>query len=487
MIGLAVAAIAILLVATGVLATFERPGADPSGPATSAQAGPAPSRLSISASVVVTPSTTDVGLSVTVRTTITGASGNFTMAYSGLPPGCPSVDSVLFTCTPEEAGSYVIALDLSNTTGATGSSSASLQVNARPQVTSFGADPATITIGQSTTVRTATSGGTAPVSVLEYSGLPVGCASSSSAVVACTPSVPGTFSLSVLVADQFGVAAGGNATLTVNPSSSGSGGGIRITSFGAFPNPMELGSSTTLSVTSSGGNGSLYYSYSGLPPGCTSSDVASLACGPAEAGNFTVTVAVQDRLGDSNWAELALEVVAPLPSQSQPGGPTVLGFWASPGVISLGQSTVLQVLVSGGSAPYSYYYEGLPDGCGSTSVSSLTCTPSAAGEWSIQVVVTDALGTHASATVYLLVNSPTTGEAVASPSAPLDLSWLGSFGPGVAVGAVAVLVAVLVSRGRAPPIRSPPREPAPRPSEPKSSNGTAAPAAAPRPPERTLP
>jgi hypothetical protein len=335
-----------------------------------------------------------------------------------------------------------------------------MEVNSRPTVTSFAPDPATITVGQSTTFTVVASGGSSPVSVLEYSGLPVGCASSPSFTLQCQPSVPGTFAVSVLAADELGVVAGGNTTLTVNPASGGTGGGIRVNSFSAFPNPLELGGSTTLSVAASGGNGSLYYSYGGLPGGCGSANEASIGCVPSEPGNFTVTVAVQDDLGDSSWAELLLTVVPPLPSSSVPGGPSVIGFWASPAVISIGGTTVLQVLASGGTLPLSYLYEGLPQGCESASVSSLSCTPTVAGPFTVEVVVTDAAGNHGSSTVFFLVNSPSAGAIVPGVAPGTDLGWIGAFAPGLAIGAVAMLLAVFLS-GRNRPPAAPRRTPNP--------------------------
>jgi hypothetical protein len=61
------------------------------------------------------------------------------------------------------------------------------------------------------------------------------------------------------------------------------------------PFPLVFGSgNVTLSVQASGGTGTLRYSYSGLPPGCTSNDTSVLSCTPLLAGSWTVQATVID-------------------------------------------------------------------------------------------------------------------------------------------------------------------------------------------------
>ena len=51
-----------------------------------------------------------------------------------------------------------------------------------------------------------------------YAGLPAGCTSADTPVLACTPNATGTFNVQVTVTDANGMTMRSNATLTVNAS-----------------------------------------------------------------------------------------------------------------------------------------------------------------------------------------------------------------------------------------------------------------------------
>jgi PKD domain-containing protein len=81
-----------------------------------------------------------------------------------------------------------------------------------------------------------------------------------------------------------------------------------ILSFTATPNDPYLGQSTTFVVSTSGGNGSLTYSYANLPKGCLSTNATAISCAPTSTGNFEVTVTVTDRGGESATAVTTVSV-----------------------------------------------------------------------------------------------------------------------------------------------------------------------------------
>ena len=83
-----------------------------------------------------------------------------------------------------------------------------------------------------------------------------------------------------------------------------------ITSFVTSPNPVDVGATTVLRVSAEGGTGALSYAFSGLPPGCTSSNVPSLSCVPSTAGTYLVRVYVNDTGGDTVNASTRLSVSA---------------------------------------------------------------------------------------------------------------------------------------------------------------------------------
>jgi len=138
-------------------------------------------------------------------------------------------------------------------------------------------------------------------------------------------------------------------------------------------------------------------------------------------GNGTVAAHTNSHYG-AGWTlggAYAYRFIHILTPASAPG---IASFTAVPNNFTVGTSTTLSVIVTGGTLPYSYAYTGLPGGCLSSDASSLACTPAVQGSYSVTVTVRDAQGMSASRSVRFTVNSlPSTGPAisafVASPSA----------------------------------------------------------------------
>ncbi len=207
---------------------------------------------------------------------------------------------------------------------------------------------------------------------------------------------------------------------------------LSIRSVSASPNPTDEGLIATFSVTASGGTPPYSYNWSGVPPGCPSAAVSRFTCVPTATGTFDVTVEDNDSSGASASATLGV-VVLPAPA--------ILGFTASPSSVVLGASTDLAVIVSGGLSPYSFGYAGLPPGCLSANQATLTCSPTAAGNFTVQTTVVDALGVNATAFTTLDVTRSGTN---------LTISSLFVFPSNITLGSSAVFV--VQSSGGEPPL-----------------------------------
>jgi hypothetical protein len=85
------------------------------------------------------------------------------------------------------------------------------------------------------------------------------------------------------------------------------------------------------------------------------------------------------------------------------GGPSPIqaSLAANPATILLGQSSTLTTTASGGTGVFAYTYSTLPAGCVNQNSSSISWSPSAAGDYYIGVNVTDSAWDHASATTVL--------------------------------------------------------------------------------------
>jgi hypothetical protein len=190
-----------------------------------------------------------------------------------------------------------------------------------PIITSFSVTPTTAFVNSWTNFSVSAGGG---VGVLSYSytGLPPGCASENESVLGCRPTSTGTYNVTVNVTDQANHSTKRSVVLTVVPVAVGP----MIDSFVATPAMVTAGFPTTVAVTTTGGVGTLSYRYTGLPPGCSSQNVASASCTPVKAGSYVIRVYVNDSAGHSATTTTTLTVTAqPAPSSSIFGLPGTEG------------------------------------------------------------------------------------------------------------------------------------------------------------------
>lgn len=431
-----------------------------------------------------------INSATTLTVSATGGTGGYSYVYTGLPGGCTTANTSSLGCTPTVTGTFTVVVTVTDSAHNSGTGSLSLQVTSSSgsplSISSVSAVPNPATQGSAVTITTTTSGGRSPLS-FAYSGLPAGCSGSTGNPLTCVPSVSGTFTVTVTVTDSSSPTqtATKQLTLTVNPASSG---GPTVTLV-AQPSTIQLGNSTIFVSTVTGGSSPYTYVYSQLPPGCTTSDVASLSCTPTSTGTYTVVSTVTDAHGLTSAASAALQVTSATTVR-----PVVTAFSAS-GPITVGQSTTFTVVVQGGTPPYSYQYTGLPAGCTSANNPSLPCTPTSSGNFNVTVTVTDSKHEVASASYTLVVNPAVTSSGFLGQSFTVWLLIAAIIG----VVAVAAVV-LLMSRRRkndgmgvpspytgsnAPP---PPLQPwdegglPPPPGHPGPFSGPSAPPADPSPP-----
>lgn len=421
----------------------------------------------IISSFTISPSVIVAGGTVTLTAVVSGGVGTLLYSYAGLPSSCPSQDLTSFTCTTSTAGTYTVTLNVSDSATPTNYATplpATFTVTSSgsgPTISLFTISPASISLGGTTYLNVTASGGVGPLSYV-YTGLtPSGCASSNASKITCTPtSTGGPFTVTVTVSDSATPhnSAASQATFSVVP------GPLSIISFTANPASITQGQSSTLTVTTSGGTGTLSYHYSNLPSPCTTHSAATLTCTPTNAGTSTIMVNVSDTAGAWKESNVTLTVTAEVP-------PTAVLAASSTSVVADG-NIWFNTTVTGGTSPYSYVYNGLPTGCTTNSVAQLACVPTQTGTYSVKVTVTDNLGQSvASNAVSVTVTSPPSANS--GPSGLVyDLLIL------AIIAAAVAIVAVVVWRSRkrkstaAPPpgpyMQSPAPQWAPPPQAPPS-------------------
>ncbi|MCI4364449.1 MAG: hypothetical protein L3K10_00050 [Thermoplasmata archaeon] len=258
-----------------------------------------------------------------------------------------------------------------------------------PTLSNFTANPAQSEVGTLLTFFAIAANGTPPYA-FSYSGLPPGCASTDSVVIACTPTLPGQFVVTLTVVDSASYF--WSATLKVSVWTHLGSGALSVR-----PPTIDLGMTTTFALTGAGGVPPVTYAYQGLPSGCSSSDSPFVNCTPAGVGSFVVVGFVTDNLGVVSVAATGLRVNPP---------PLVEAFVNTPTTILVNSSVLLLASVSGGTAPFSYSYRGLPPGCSSTDSTALGCTPTVPGNFTVTLTASDSLGRSVNASLPITVLPP---------------------------------------------------------------------------------
>ncbi len=383
------------------------------------------------AGVVADPADIALGASTEIETFVVGGRAPLSVQYYGLPDGCPYENNLSFSCTPQRIGTYTIEVNVTDSLGrwSTGVTNLIVAPGPPPYIASFLATPPEIVLGSSTTFQTVVENGTAPLTE-SYSNLPRGCSSHSTLALACTPTAPGTYNVSLTVKDSLGrtVVATTNLTVVEGPPPT-------VVGFLAAPDAITLGEATSFNVYIANGTGPLSVAYQNLPPGCSSVQTVRLLCIPTVAGQYTVNVTVTDALGRTAQASTPLTVAA------VPVVPIVIeDMFASPPSVTLGQSSVIAVVVTGGTLPLAYNYSGLPPGCVSLNASSLTCTSTQVGRYTVGVTVTDSKGHETQGETIL--NVTTAAKTSSGPTNGEFELALGIGAVGIAMGLVGIVLTI---------------------------------------------
>lgn len=347
----------------------------------------------------------------------------------------PSDSDELYTCqgTATAAGTYPIQLVIGETGGHSLSSPVlDYQVFSGLTIVSAGALPTSVDVGQTLLLTVDLDQSSSGVTFV-WAGLPTGCTSVSTDALDCSPTAPGSFSVTVTATDSSGGSVTSGAIVVTVDSDPA------VTEPVASPGATgtDVGLSVTFQTQVSGGAGGYAYNWSGLPGTCTGTDLATVSCLSSDTGSFAVTVTVTDA---NHFAQ-----AGPTLNYTIYPRPTILSFASSQSTVLAGSPTTLRVVTAGGTPPLSYAYTGLPTGCASSSTANLRCSPSSTGTFLVGVNVTDASGVSAWSNLTLVIHASFLGL----PQAEGEFLLVAVLG---AVIAAAVAVVVAASRRRrAPP------------------------------------
>jgi PKD repeat protein len=388
------------------------------------------------------PTPLDVGTNLTLTAALAGGFGTDVITWTGLPTGCSPADVAVLHCAPTTAG--VFDADVSTTDGSGFPSTAPLVlITVNPTLRAsiqasqiYGIAPLAVQFSSGTTGGTPTfsyawSLGDGTTSVLSGPGHTYGA--------------PGNYSITLAVTDAVGGIAHANVTVQVVAPLS--------TTLTTSSTVTDVALPVTYTAAPAGGATPYTYAWTGLPPGCASSNSAQIVCTPTSSGPFTVTVTVADRLGEhasshtSVTVNPALSITTTYVASTTCAGP-------------FGANFTTRVL--GGTSPYAFFWT---FGDGTDSNGSAPIHPYAkGGNYSATLTVTDALKANGTSTVTVSVGPsgcppPSNGNPASSSPSTLELVALGV----VALAIVAALAVMLMRRRRRPPA---PEDEAPAAGEP---------------------
>ncbi len=254
-----------------------------------------------------------------------------------------------------------------------------------------------VDLGHSINLTATPNGGTGPYTFV-YTGLPPGCGSANSSTLACTPTENGTFPVMVNVTDSTDRSGSAEVSLVVNPAL-----GLSLSVSATL---VEPGQNVTFRATATGGAGGNVYEFQPTTPDCRQF-VSTFVCDSSAPRTYNVSATVEDLLGVSADAgPITATVLAALTAQLS----------ASDKIVDVGQSINVSVDALGGTGTYTVSYAGLPTGCATANLTTLSCAPDAPGNFSVVAHVQDTLGASALTAVLPIGVYPTLVASFVTPS-----------------------------------------------------------------------
>ncbi|MGI0155978.1 MAG: hypothetical protein ACREDE_07615, partial [Thermoplasmata archaeon] len=262
------------------------------------------------------------------------------------------------------------------------------------------------------------------------------CVALDLAVLHCRTAGSGTFAVQLNVSVTNGTSGESVPLLFSVLSDPGVG------SFSTFPPLVDAGQNVTFGASAAGGTGVYTFSWSGLPPGCSSLDATAVSCAPTGAGNFAPILTVRDSNGETGNGTLPPLVVNPALG-------LIVTVLPSPPLV--GHPFRIDATVEGGTLPASFAWSTLPSGCQLTSLNAVNCTESSVTTVRLAVEVRDSVDANYTRDVLVTVQEPPGTRTNGTGAGNSVSAFLDKYGVYVALGIAALLLLVfaLVRRDRA--------------------------------------
>lgn len=386
-------------------------------------------------------STSDVGIPVNLTASVARGLAPFTYLWGfgdGTTSTLPSVSHAYAS-----SGPFAVSLNVTDSAGSSARANLLWLVEPTPTLNAT-ASPATDEVGEPVSFAASLTGGATPWNETWRAAdgwTAYGTAPSHSFTTA------GTFVVRLFANDSGGAHLARALTVTVVPAPSAT---LSLTGNGSMPlSPVQL------AALVHGGIAPFSYLWSLDGSVWVGATGANATLVPTTPGDHRVTVTITDARALTAQAAALVFVQTP--------GALSVSISVSPDRFTLGGHASLQATVSGAVGALTYEWLGVPATCAPPDASTFVCDPNVAGNYSVELRVTDALGRNATSTSWLDVTATSSSPTVALSTSSPDLLWY-LFGVLTVVPVVAILLALLLrrrSRDRLPSSSEPAPEPAP--------------------------
>jgi len=313
-------------------------------------------------------------------TITTGQSANLTGVFAGgtgviTPGNLGATSGTAVSVSPTATTTYT--LTVTNSVGTAVTMTATVTVVSAPAITSFAANPTTITAGGSSSLTAVFTGGAGVIT-------PGNLAATTGTPVSVSPTVTTTYTLTVT--NSVGTTVTMTATVTVDPAPT-------ITSFTANPATITTGQSANLTGVFANGTGII------TPGNLPATSGTAVSVSPTATTTYTLTV--------TNPNGTAVTQTATVTVNAAP--PSITSFTANPATIAAGGSSNLTAVFTGGTG------EITPGNLPATSGTPVSVSPAATTIYTL--TVTPASGTPVTQTVTVTVTGLSITSFTASPAA----------------------------------------------------------------------
>lgn len=333
---------------------------------------------------------------------------------------------ITYQPSPGYAGPDSFTYNASNSGGTSAPATVTITVS-DPLISVSASGSLAAVVGAPYTQTFSWTGGTAPFSGFQVTGLPAGLAitgtTANSVTISGTPTQAGSFSLNASASDSSTgngpFAVGQSFTLTVAPPSLNLAPGAGVLT-AAYGTPFSQ------SFTASGGIGGYSYSITGtLPPGLSLAG-DTIAGTPTTPGSYNISITATDIGATGPGAPFSVTQAYTIDVPS----PTIV---LSPTALANGTAAVPYVqtiTASGGVTPLTFTLGSgtLPAGISLSTGGALSGTPTEAGSFTFSVIASDANGQSGSRSFTVVIDGP--ALSLAPVSGALTLAYGGTLSQG---------------------------------------------------------